>query len=152
MGKRGMKPLGKVNTKWSNSFAYAIGLLVADGSLSKDRRHIVFVSKDREQVLNFCRALNINQIYSTYKGGKNTYAYRVQIGDVLFYNFLSKIGLTPNKSLSIKKVKIPEKYFFHFVRGCFDGDGSVYSYFDPRWRKNFMFYTSFTSGSKFFIS
>lgn len=49
--------------------------------------------------------------------------------------------------MSLKELKIPNKYFFDFLRGCFDGDGSFYSYWDLRWTSSFMFYTSFNSGS-----
>ncbi len=38
------------------------------------------------------------------------------------------------------------------MRGCFDGDGCSYSYWDPRWRSSFMFYVTFASGSKDFIN
>lgn len=72
---------------------------------------------------------------------------RVQFGDVLFYKFLLDIGLMPNKSRVIGKVAIPDKYFFDFLRGSFDGDGCTYSYWDKRWRSRFMFYTAFVSAS-----
>ncbi|MBU0546343.1 hypothetical protein KKA13_03760 [Patescibacteria group bacterium] len=55
-----MKPLGKVKVKWSPNFAYSIGLIATDGNLSSDGRHIVFVSKDREQVDNFQEGLQVN--------------------------------------------------------------------------------------------
>ena len=48
----------------------------------------------------------------------------------------------------MSKLKIPEKYFFDFLRGCFDGDGCFYSYWDPRWRSSHMFYLEFVSASK----
>lgn len=35
-----------------------------------------------------------------------------------------------------------------FLRGSFDGDGCTYSYFDPRWKSSFMFYTTFVSASE----
>jgi intein-encoded DNA endonuclease-like protein len=54
----------------------------------------------------------------------------------------------PNKSKLIGKIEVPEEYFFDFLRGSFDGDGSTYSYFDPRWRSSFMFYTAFVSASE----
>ena len=72
----------------------------------------------------------------------------VQFGDVNFYRFLQSIGLTPNKSKTLGKIKVPNKYFFDFLRGHFDGDGTFYSYWDPRWRSSFMFYTEFISASK----
>ena len=39
-----------------------------------------------------------------------------------------KFGLTPKKSHTMKLPDIPDAYFFHFVRGYFDGDGGVYHY------------------------
>jgi len=38
------------------------------------------------------------------------------------------------------------------VRGCFDGDGTIYSYWDKRWKSSFMFYIAFASGSLAFLS
>jgi hypothetical protein len=73
---------------------------------------------------------------------------RVQFKNRIFYDFLLSIGLTPKKSLTMGKLKIPSKYFFDFLRGCFDGDGCFYSYWDPRWRSSHMFYLEFVSASK----
>src|SRR3990167_11478483 len=147
MGKRGPKPKGKVKIQWSPNFAYAIGLLVSDGCLSPSGRHIIFVSKDREQLLNFMKALNID-IFIGRVDSVSKQVKRVQFGDVLFYQFLMSIGLMPNKSKVIGKVKVPDEYFFDFLRGSFDGDGCTYSYWDPRWRSSSMFYTTFISASE----
>jgi len=43
--KRGPKPKGNVAISWNPEFAYAIGLLVSDGCLSKDGRHINLTPK-----------------------------------------------------------------------------------------------------------
>ncbi len=149
MGQRGPKPKGKVKIKWSPRFAYAIGLLVSDGNLSPDGRHIVFVSKDCEMIELFQKSLGIHiHIGRKANGTLPGKPYFVaQFSDVLFYQFLLGIGLMPNKSKIIGEVKIPTKYFFDFLRGTFDGDGSTYSYFDPRWRSSYMFYTCFISAS-----
>lgn len=149
MGKRGPKPKGKVKIRWSSNFAYAIGLLVSDGCLSSNGRHITLVSKDKEMLINFMKALNITaKIGETHSGYKRKRAFRVQFGDVLFYQFLQSIGLMKNKSKVIGKINVPSKYFFDFLRGSFDGDGCTHSYMDPRWRSSFMFYTIFVSASK----
>lgn len=150
MGKRGPKPKKVINFEWSSGLAYAVGLLVTDGSLSKDGRHIVFVSKDIEQLTNFSRALgnrefNVDKTKSGYTG---QYVPRIQFSDVALYRFLLGIGLTPNKTKTIGKVLIPKEYFFDFLRGHHDGDGYFYSYFDPRWPKSFMYYLVFLSSSK----
>lgn len=148
MGKRGPKPKGKVKIVWSSNFAYAIGLLVSDGNLSPDGRHIVFTSKDKELMHLFQKGLEVQMfIGKRFNRVKNRGYFVLQFGDVLFYKFLLDIGLTPNKSKTIGKIKIPPVYFFDFLRGSFDGDGSTYSYLDPRWKSSFMFYTQFASAS-----
>ena len=74
--------------------------------------------------------------------------YHVQFGDILFYNWLVKIGLCPNKSKVMGKIDVPDQYFRDFLRGHFDGDGTCYSYWDPRWKSSFMFYVKFISASR----
>ena len=49
----------------------------------------------------------------------------LQFGDKNFFEFLLELGLTPRKSKTMSKLKIPEKYFADFFRGCVDGDGSI---------------------------
>jgi len=148
MSKRGPKPKGKVKIEWSPDFAYAIGLLVTDGNVSKDGRHVSFVSIDLEQVENYMKCLNIhNKIGMSYSGRIRKPAYRIQFGDVRFIKFLRNIGIGSAKSLTIGPVEIPNTLFFHFLRGCFDGDGYSHNYLDPRWRSSFMFYIGFVSAS-----
>lgn len=54
----------------------------------------------------------------------------------------------PKKSKRIDTLIIPDRYFFNFLRGHFDGDGTFYSYWDQRWKSSFMFYTVFISASE----
>jgi len=149
MGKSGPKPKGKVKLRWSPRFAYAIGLMVSDGNLSPDGRHINFTSKDLEMIHLFQKSLDI-EVHIGKKANstsKEKCYFVTQFGDVLFYQFLMGIGLMPNKSKLIGEIKIPGKYFFDFLRGSFDGDGCTYSYWDKRWKSSFMFYTCFVSAS-----
>lgn len=136
--------------RWSADFAYAVGLLTTDGSLSIDGRHINLTSKDIDQIQTFARILDLkNKIglkRSTYN--LNGTYYQIQFGNVKLYRFLLSIGLTPNKTKTIGSLKIPDKYFIDFLRGHLDGDGSTYSYWDKRWKSSFMFYTAFVSASK----
>lgn len=136
--------------KWTPKFAYAIGLLTTDGNLSKDGRHLGFTSSDIQLIKIFKKCMNLVNIKigTTTAGLTDKRYYRVQFSNVRLYRWLLKIGLMPNKSKTIEKLKIPNKYFFDFLRGYFDGDGSSYSYWDKRWKNSFMFYTSFASASK----
>ncbi len=149
MGKRGSKPKGNVRIKWSANFAYAVGLIASDGSLSKDKRHISLISKDFEQLENFNKCLNFDFKISTkfIKNHKSKYYYRIQFSDVIFYKFLESIGIKSNKSKTIGLVDVPKEYFFDFLRGTFDGDGCFYSYWDKRWRSSHLFYLEFISAS-----
>lgn len=151
-----MKPRRKQKIKWSPKLAYAVGLLTTDGNLSIDGRHIVFTSKDIQLLETFKKCLELKNKIGLKTDGYSKKVlskkyYRVQFGDVIFYKWLLGIGLTPHKSKTISKLRIPDEYFFDFLRGCFDGDGSSYSYWDPRWRSSFMFYTAFSSGSLFYL-
>ena len=44
-------------------------------------------------------------------------SFQIQFGDVVFYQWLLSLGLTPNKSKTIGPLKIPYEYFFDFLRG-----------------------------------
>lgn len=148
----GIKPKGKVRKDWSPNFAYALGLLATDGCLLNDGRHIDITSKDTEQLKNFLVCLNIKNKITKKTSGKGERLYsRVQFGDVVFYKFLLDIGLMPAKTKILGALKIPDRYFFDFLRGAFDGDGTFFSYYDPRWKSSFMFYTAFASASHSFI-
>lgn len=147
MGKRGPKPRRK-EVIWTPELAYAVGLITTDGCLSPDGRHLLLTSKDLEQVQNLKSILGVKaNIGVVYSGARRPY-HRLQWGDVVLYNFFLSIGLTPNKSLTLGEVAVPDRYFFDFLRGHHDGDGCFYSYFDPRWKSSYMFYLCFTSASK----
>lgn len=133
---------------WSPCLAYAIGLLVTDGSLSSDGRHIDISSVDREQLQNFMLCLGREYTIGIKKSGTGNSCFRIQFSDVKVYRFLSNIGITPRKSKSIGPIAIPKKYFFDFLRGHFDGDGTFYAYQDARWINSFMFYLCFVSASE----
>lgn len=149
MGHPGSKPQKKVRTDWSPSLAYAVGLIATDGCLSSDGRHIDFTSKDRSLVETFRHCLKLNNKIGKKMSGSTgrSDAYHVQFGDVNFYRWLFRIGISPRKSKTIGRLKIPKRYFWDFLRGCFDGDGSIYSYWDQRWHSSYMFYLKFSSAS-----
>ena len=137
------------NFAWSSKLAYAVGLITTDGNLSKDGRHLEFTSKDKKLVRTFKSILHLNNKISK-KGSGSTNGkkyFRIQFGNIGFYNWLTNIGLTPAKSKTLGQLLIPDRYFFDFLRGCFDGDGCIRSYWDKRWASSFMFYTEFCSAS-----
>ncbi len=137
--------------RWSANLAYAIGLIATDGCLYNNGRHIALVSKDLEQLENLKIALKLKVrigIHSSKGGyGRGKRYYHVQFGNVKLYKFLLRIGLTPHKTMTLANLAIPDRYFGDFLRGHLDGDGCTYSYWDPRWKSSYLFYTTFISVS-----
>jgi len=148
-----MKPLGKTKREWSPEVAYAVGLIAADGNLSKDRRHLAFTSGDKDLIKTFCRCLEISPKIIKKKSGYTGRFdhFQIQFSDVLFYRWLEEVGFMPNKSKILGEIKVPRELFFDFFRGCYDGDGSMYAYWDPRWHSSYMYYLAIASASENFL-
>lgn len=136
--------------RWSRDLAYAIGLIVTDGNLSKDGRHLELTSKDIDQIETFSRILSLKNKIGRKKSGYNPNGvyYRIQFGNVKLYRFLIKIGLTPNKTKTIGKLKIPDKFFADFLRGYLDGDGYTTAFWDSIFKNSFRFYIGFVAASE----
>ena len=124
--------------EWSSEMAYVLGLIYTDGNLHvrKDKSGyeigiLSFAQKDRELVEKFLKLMDCDAkiMYKKKKVLENTTAgalYYFSIGNNELTVDLTKLGLTPNKSLDMKFPSIPKQYLRHFIRGIFDGDGSVY--------------------------
>lgn len=100
------------NFTWTAELAYAVGLLVTDGNLAKDGRHIVFRSCDLDQVETLRICLNGKSSIEAPKD-RTQYGqrvcYRIQIGDVQLYRWLLKIGLFPAKTYTIGAAACPPR-------------------------------------------
>ena len=118
--------------RWTSDIAYAVGLITTDGNLSNDKRHISLTSTDRKLLRTFRNCLHINnRICINPAGGySRKTCYRVTFSNVKFYNRLLSIGLKPDKTFTLSKLDIPNKYFPDFLRGHIDGDGSIIRYTD----------------------
>ncbi|KKT71512.1 MAG: Intein-containing protein [Candidatus Collierbacteria bacterium GW2011_GWB1_44_6] len=118
--------------KLNHDLAYAVGLICTDGYLSKDGRHIIFTSVDKDLIEIFKKCLNkTNPITVNPKSSlSKQICYKVQIGDVQLYKWLLHTGLFPKKSLTLERINIGTRYFRDFLRGHLDGDGSIIKYED----------------------
>ena len=140
--------------------AYVLGFFTADGNMLKNKRGAYFSeiqSTDKEILYKIRKVLRSNLKISEYqpKNPKHKKRYRLQIGSKEIFRDLLKLGITPKKSKTIELPKIPNKYFSHFVRGYFDGDGCVSTcVYQKRDRKNpsNIIISHFVSGSKKFLS
>jgi hypothetical protein len=108
-----------ISTKWSSPLAYVVGIITTDGSLSSNGRSVDITSKDREQLENTLKCLNIVNKITSKRSGSGNECLRIQICNIKFYRFLLEIGLTPKKSLTIGHVKIPKRFIFDFFKRTF---------------------------------
>src|SRR5665213_1170989 len=95
---------GSISTEWTPGLAYVVGLFASDGNLSPDGRHLNLTSKDEEILCHVKRILRIrNKIGTKARMATHKQKYFVlQFGSVSFYRFLEGIGLTTNKSRTLR--------------------------------------------------
>lgn len=116
--------------------AYWIGFLCADGTVLKNNEiRISLNAKDIKHIEKFKNFLNSSNTISTGIYGKEERAY-FSIRDEQIAKDLADRGCINNKTYLLKfpnEQQIPEKYLSHFIRGYFDGDGSINYSFDKRY-------------------
>ncbi len=142
-------------SNWSNEMAYVLGLIYTDGNITNSSvkmGRLTFAQKEKELLEKFLNLIGSNSkiLYRRREKYVNTTAgevYYFHINSDIVYKQLLELGLTPNKSLSMTLPKIPEDYVSHFIRGCWDGDGTVYIE-----KRNGNLKTSFVCGSLEFIT
>lgn len=112
--------------------AYWLGMLASDGYVSDRGRIELGLSGDDDRCLleSFGRAIGTNAPVLPhllrYKGAKP--AYRIGANSRKMVKDLGRLGVTTRKSLNLSFPtldQVPEQLLRHFVRGYFDGDGSV---------------------------
>ena len=139
---------------WTSDLAYVVGLITTDGNLSPDGRHIDFTSNDKDLIETFKKCLGLKNKIGTKRSGytKKLNGLRIQFGDVTLYRWLLGIGLMPNKSKRMRAVAVPDEFFFDFLRGHLDGDGSIKRYQDPVYPNSVRLYVNFLSASPLHIA
>jgi hypothetical protein len=147
----------KFFNEWSIEMAYVLGFLFADGCLT---RCVKFQSQDYYQLQITIMDLDLlNKIKELMKSehpilprrnSNGKIIYGITIGREKITQDLIKLGLTPRKSLIAKFPDMPEELIKHFIRGYFDGDGSI-SFSRNKRYKGGIWKVSFLSGSQNFI-
>lgn len=113
--------------------AYYLGLMLTDGNVHKIKRNteqyriqIALQSQDRDILERFKKELHSsNKIIHYQKDKRDECIFGIQ--SVKMAYDLSKQGITPNKTFIAElNYNIPPDLFRHYIRGIFDGDGTVY--------------------------
>lgn len=100
--------------------AYILGFTYADGNIYKTT-----ISWDLKEDKELLIRMN-KEMGSNYPISKQKASYRLRISNPVVVEDLRVLGIFPNKSKTMVFPGIPNKYFSHFARGFFDGDGWVY--------------------------
>ena len=107
--------------------AYVLGFWYADGCINSNTFDIVQKKEDAYLLLKIknymAYAGPLREVKN--KNCDNIYC-RLTIGSKKIVNDLKKLGATQRKSIVAKYPQIKDEYFIHFVRGYFDGDGSIF--------------------------
>lgn len=113
----------------SSKKAYILGLLFADGYNQHDKKSVTLQLSDPDQ---YILSLIGNEIYKNkdFKLVERKHLkYKTQYSLRIYSNIISEsllnLGCVQRKSLVLRFPVIPEKYYSHFIRGYFDGDGCI---------------------------
>lgn len=127
---------------WSPAMAYALGVIATDGCLHESRRgrdgsktvidRVSVAQKEPEllekvlAILESNAALRFQPRRVSPSGVVAGDLWTFTISDRRLVEDLFALGITPRKSKSLRFPQVPAPLMRHFVRGCWDGDGSVY--------------------------
>ncbi len=128
---------------WSRDMAYILGLWFADGCIYSGKMFdITLHAKDKYILTRIAEKLD-------YKGPLYDYvdrqAARLNFSCVVIYNDIIALGGTERKSLTVEFPNVPEEFLPDFIRGYFDGDGSIMRL------KNNRLNSAFTCGNRSFL-
>mgnify|MGYP000037420261 CR=1 FL=1 len=115
----------------NNNKAYILGLLFADGCNTK--KGVISLSlqeKDKDILEKIKSELKYERdlILLNYKSKSENWSnqYLLRFSSKYMSQQLSNLGMLPNKSLILTFPQwLDKKYYSHFIRGYFDGDGCI---------------------------
>lgn len=108
--------------------AYWLGFLMADGYVSGNKVGLALSDSDFSHLEKYKKAINSNAKISTYQssGYSNSKYCRILIFSSKMSEDLIRHGCVEHKSLILKFPNFEDENLIrHFVRGYFDGDGSL---------------------------
>lgn len=112
----------------SSNMAWLLGFLASDGCVRKDRNEIkIGLSKvDKEILEKIKQELQIENAISEYVTAEGFESVTLQWTCKEHKEELAKYSIIPEKTFKLKPpYALDKKYWIDYIRGYFDGDGSV---------------------------
>ncbi len=135
--------------------AYWLGALYADGNVSQNKTgsgKIFLSSKDYDWIEKFMRSIeSTNKPTREFHKKYQKEIWKAQITSTKMFNDLVRLGCMPRKSMIITFPKLPSHLIPHFIRGYFDGDGTVGVYKNLKSHEWKILKSGICSGSEFFL-
>lgn len=107
--------------------AYFLGWMVSDGWINKKGMGISLNKKDENILYLYKKYINYQGnigSYTTKNKYKSEMRYLILTSESI-KNDLAKWGVVPRKSHKTYFPPIPKQLYHHFIRGIFDGDGTI---------------------------
>lgn len=116
---------------WTPDMAYVLGFWWADGYMRKRVSGSSFIygfglcqqTKDKYILKKILNAMGSNNPICIPKSRPDCSHF--EINSKIIFDDLIALGGSPNKSKSIRMPSVPQEFIGDFIRGLFDGDGSI---------------------------
>jgi hypothetical protein len=132
--------------------AYWLGVLYADGCVKSGSNSITLSSIDYEWLLQYKESISFSgNIKKEFHKKYKKIIYKCEVYSEKTKKDLISIGCVPRKSLILTFPEIKKEFASSFIRGYFDGDGSVGMYFSTKRNKKKSLQSSICSGSEQFL-
>lgn len=118
----------------NSKMAYILGLIASDGSVSKKENLVAIQLQEKdkyilEEIRNITQVKRPLEEYIRKETGNTMYAFRNWSAE--WKKDLSHYGIVPQKTFTLKPpIFLNKIYNIDYIRGYFDGDGSIYKISD----------------------
>lgn len=109
--------------KWTPEMAYVFGFICSDGCVHSNRNccSLHLHKKDLHIVEHIRSVMESNNPIHVYRD-----SCYLRINSKTLCDDLKSLGCKPRKSIVLQFPNVPEEHLSHFIRGFFDGDGSIH--------------------------
>lgn len=116
---------------FSKESVWVLGWLATDGYVSEKKNAITWSLTDKEavkkiaDVFKYTGEIKVSYTKDSYNRKGSKPLYRLSLNSKKLVNRCIELNIRQNKSLTLRMPNIPDVYFYDFLRGVIEGDGSI---------------------------